>query len=173
MQPSDAARDRGAQVQRTTAHTVSLPSPTPNSHPRRDMRRDARLRRAEDFAAVYREGRATSSDLMVVRARRNAVGRNRYGFSVGKRVGKAVERNRVKRRLRAAVDGLMQSSAAPAAPGDLAGDAGGWDIVVIARAPAARVTYDDLVRTVTALFRRARLLPDGLPRDHAPRRPSS
>ena len=137
------------------------------------MRRDARLRRAEDFAAVYRDGRATSSELVVVRARRNAVGHNRYGFSVGKRVGKAVERNRVKRRLRAAVDGLMRPSSPRAVVNDPTGEAPGWDIVLIARAPAARVTYDDLVRTVTALFRRARLLPDGPPRDHAPRRPSS
>lgn len=109
------------------------------------MRRDERLRRRQDFGSVYREGRAQTSDLLALRVRPNQLGHNRYGFSVGRRVGKAVIRNRVKRRLRAAVTALAPR--------------GGWDVVVMARAPAATVDYDELVHTLARLFRRARLLP--------------
>lgn len=108
------------------------------------MRRHERLRRTQDFAAVYREGRATGSDPLVLRAHRNGLPHNRFGFAVGKRVGTAVTRNLVKRRLRSAVAGF-----------DLAP---GWDIVLIARAPAAALHYDELVAVLASLFRRARLL---------------
>ncbi len=115
------------------------------------MTRYERLRRRQDFAAVHREGRSTSGDLLVLRIRPNDLPFNRYGYSVGKRVGKAVVRNKVKRRLRAAIAGM-------AAP--LAEAAAGRDVVIIARAPAATVDYDELVRALTRLLRRARLLND-------------
>lgn len=117
------------------------------------MKRSERLRRRQDFAAVHREGRSTSGDLLVLRTRPNELPYNRYGFSVGKRVGKAVVRNRVKRRLRAALTILAAPLAAAAA-------AGGRDVVIIARAPAAAVDYDELARALARLLRRARLLPD-------------
>ena len=116
------------------------------------MRRDQRLRRREDFAAVYRQGRPASNELLALRARRNELGHNRYGFSVGKRIGKAVVRNRLKRRLRAAIKSIMPSLS----PG--AHTAAGWDVIIIGRAPAATVNYDELVRALTQLFRRARLM---------------
>jgi ribonuclease P protein component len=109
------------------------------------MRRHQRLRRRQDFAAVYRKGRPVNGELLAIRALRNDRDHCRFGFAVNKRVGKAVVRNRVKRRLRAAATAL-----APA---------GGWDVVVTARAPAAAVTYDELVRALAALFTRARILP--------------
>ena len=109
------------------------------------MRRQQRLCRSQDFAAVHQEGRGTSNNLLVVRTRPNALGHNRYGFVVGKRVGGAVVRNGVKRRLRAVVDQLAPD--------------GSLDVVLIARAPIVHVDYDELVQSVTHLFRRARLLP--------------
>lgn len=121
------------------------------------MHRHERLRRRQDFTAAYREGRATSGDLLVLRSRPNQLGHNRYGFSVSKRVGTAVVRNRVKRRLRAAVTALLVP--AVAADDGMAATQG-WDLIVIARAPAATVDYDELVRALARLLRRARILPD-------------
>lgn len=64
------------------------------------MRR-RRLSRSADFDRVYREGRSHASPLLVVYSFPSAgEGGPRLGVSVGRRVGGAVERNRVKRLLR-------------------------------------------------------------------------
>lgn len=74
----------------------------------------------------------------------NGLNLSRYGFSVTKKVGKAVQRNRVKRLLREIV---RLQSLKP-----------GWDIVLIARPAAVNADYNQLERTVTRLLARAQLL---------------
>jgi ribonuclease P protein component len=80
------------------------------------------------------------------------------GFVVGKRVGKAVRRNRVKRRLRAAAREL------------LAGALGQADVVVIAKPGAADIGYWQLYDQLAQLLSRARLINSdggsGLPCPH-------
>lgn len=75
----------------------------------------------------------------------------RIGFSVSKRVGGAVVRNRVKRRLREAVR-VRLTSLTP-----------GWDIVVSARPAAASAPFETLDAEIGALLQRAGLAPR--PRD--------
>lgn len=108
------------------------------------LRRHQRLRRREDFSAVYRKGRSWANALLVLRARSTGGPLTRYGFSVSKRVGKAVVRNRVRRRLREAVARL------PVRPG--------YDVVVIARPAAREARYRDLAAAARDLLDRARLL---------------
>ena len=84
---------------------------------------------------------------MVMRALPNELGFSRYGFSVGRRTGKAVVRNKVKRLLR---EILRQTALQP-----------GWDIVFIARSPAARARYAALEKSVKGLLFRAGLLAEG------------
>ena len=67
------------------------------------MRKELRLRRRKDFDDVFRKGRVWHNELLVLRTIPNALDHNRYGFITSKRVGKAVVRNRVRRRLREAV----------------------------------------------------------------------
>jgi len=107
------------------------------------MRREQRLRRRNDFDAVYRRGRAWSNDLLALRALRSDLPESRFGFAVGKRTGNAVARNRVKRRLREAIKALAPT--------------GGWDVVIIARPPAAGADYWQLLAALRSLFGRARL----------------
>ena len=66
------------------------------------MHRRYRLTRSHDFDAVYRRGRSVSTRFLVLYwfAREDAGEESRLGLAVPKRVGSAVERNRVKRRLR-------------------------------------------------------------------------
>jgi ribonuclease P protein component len=83
---------------------------------------------------------------MAVGALANGLDASRCGFSVGKRVGGAVVRNRAKRRLREAVRPLWPAVAP------------GFDIVFAAREPLCDAAFSDIQEAVTALLRRARLL---------------
>jgi ribonuclease P protein component len=105
------------------------------------MRREQRLRRRNDFAAVYGDGRTAGNRLLVVRVRPNGAETARFGFVAGKTVGGAVVRNLVKRRLREA------ARAATVRPG--------LDIVIGARKSAAEATYNELERALWALLRKA------------------
>lgn len=107
------------------------------------MQREQRLRSRKEFAAVYEKGRSFSNRLLALRVLPNALSHTRYGFSVSKRLGKAVKRNRVKRRLREAARSLPV--------------AGGWDVVVIARRPAAEADYWALRQALSDLLTRAGL----------------
>jgi len=65
--------------------------------------RSARLLKHSDFDRVYKQGRRHFSSHMTVFYLRQAEGGARVGFTVGRVLGGAVERNRTKRRLREAV----------------------------------------------------------------------
>jgi len=78
----------------------------------RERRRRGRLSRSGDFDRVYREGRSHSNRYLVLYAfprseeRDEGEGQTRLGLSVGRKVGGAVDRNKVKRCLREAFWGL-------------------------------------------------------------------
>lgn len=104
----------------------------------------AYITKPREYALVYAKGSAWAHDLAVVRALPNGLPLSRCGFSVGKRIGKAVVRNRVKRRFR---EILRQTSLRA-----------GWDIVLIARPAAAAADYASLRKAIEELLSRAHLL---------------
>ncbi|HEV7520725.1 MAG TPA: ribonuclease P protein component [Candidatus Angelobacter sp.] len=66
--------------------------------------RDARLLKHADFQVVYKEGRKHfSGNMKAFYRERESVAGPRVGFTVGKVLGGAVDRNRIRRRMRAAV----------------------------------------------------------------------
>ena len=69
----------------------------------RSFSRSGRLLKHSDFERVYKQGRRHFSSHMTVLYLRQAEGSARVGFTVGRLLGGAVERNRIKRRLREAV----------------------------------------------------------------------
>jgi ribonuclease P protein component len=75
------------------------------------MKRRHRLSRSRDFDAVYRQGRSTATRYLVLYSfpREEADGEGpRLGLAVSRQLGGAVERNRLKRRLRAAFDEVAE-----------------------------------------------------------------
>lgn len=70
------------------------------------MRKQYMLRKNKEFRYVYRKGKNLAGKLLILIAAPNRQG-PKVGFSVGKKVGKAVVRNRQKRRLRAAFFPLL------------------------------------------------------------------
>jgi ribonuclease P protein component len=75
------------------------------------MKRRHRLSRSGDFDAVYRHGRSTATRYLVLYSfpRDEAEGNGpRLGLAVSRQLGGAVERNRLKRRLRAAFEEVLE-----------------------------------------------------------------
>ena len=114
------------------------------------MQRKYSLKKNAQFKYVHRKGTSGGSREMVLLYVR--AGSTKVGFSVGKKIGCAVERNRVKRRLRAACVPLL-----PRMKRGL--------YVFIARQPAATADFDKLCRSMQYLLRRQNLL---LPDDAEP-----
>lgn len=101
---------------------AALANPTGGSASRG---RGRRLSRSSEFQRVYRQGRSQANRYLVLYsfARTDAADEHsRFGVSVGRKVGNAVTRNRVKRTIQAALDALQSELVE------------GLDYVVIARA---------------------------------------
>lgn len=95
---------------------------------------------------MFQRGRHNSGRLLALRSLPNELPLTRYGYVIPKRVGKAVVRNKVRRRLREALRSLPVVE--------------GHDVVVTARPEAAPARFQDLKAELTLLLKRARLLTD-------------
>ena len=111
------------------------------------MRRKYRIRTNADFQRLRAEGRTLHHPLLVISTLPNGLEHSRFGFAVGRRIGKAAARNRIKRRMREAIRARIQA-------GELAV---GWDVVFIARRPIRDATFRQVDEAVGLLLRRAGL----------------
>ena len=108
--------------------------------------RPQRLRRGGDFAAVYRRGQRWHSELLTLHCLARPGLPLRAGFVVGRQVGGAVVRNRVRRRLRELVRR------------DLPRLTLGVDTIIAARPSAATASFDTLAAAWRGTAQRAGLL---------------
>ncbi len=106
--------------------------------------RQIRLRHRKDFDAVFARGRTWSNDLLVLRILPNDCDHNRFGFVTSKRLGNAIVRNRVRRRLRETVRAL------PTRPG--------FDCVLSAKTKAATAEFARLRSATASLLERSGVL---------------
>lgn len=111
--------------------SAALASPTRGGSSRGKGRR---LSRSTEFQRVYRQGRSKANRYLVLYSFARGDGADedsRFGVSVGRKVGNAVVRNRVKRTIREALDQLEPKMA------------DGLDYVVLARADIVELLERD------------------------------
>jgi ribonuclease P protein component len=109
------------------------------------MKRKHRLRRNSDFQQVRRIGKFYASPFMALAFLRNELGYTRFGFVVSKRLGTAVQRNKIKRRLREAT----RLRAARIKPG--------FDLIFIAKPPLNQASYTEIEQFIEDLLQRSEL----------------
>ncbi|MBO4848239.1 MAG: ribonuclease P protein component [Clostridia bacterium] len=110
------------------------------------MKRCYSLKRNKEFRRVYRNGKTAGSHTLVLIYLSGRQPEKKIGFAVGKKIGNAVVRNRVKRRLREAVTPLLPEIAP------------GCRLIFIARLPILDASFQEIESTVRRLVQKAGLL---------------
>lgn len=101
----------------------------------------------KDFDAVWQKGRSSFDKVLGVKVLSNSLKINRFGIMVGLKVSKlAVERNKIKRRIREAVQGETANLAA------------GFDIVITVLPPAREEDFAGLQKSLVGNLKRLRML---------------
>ena len=110
------------------------------------MHRTISITSDRDFRRIYKRGRNYAGPLVVVYAERDRARRSRLGITVTAKIGKAVVRNRIKRRIREAYRG-MEDHIAP-----------GFSLVIVARSRAKDAAYADIVNALWHHLKRLDLI---------------
>ncbi len=98
------------------------------------MKRETTIKENYEFRRIYSKGSSGVSPFLVVYVRPNRRERNRLGVTVSAKLGKAVVRNRVRRRLRE-IFRLSQPELRQ-----------GYDVILVARSRAVTASYRELAR---------------------------
>ena len=99
-----------------------------------------------DFRRIYAKGKSAAGPYVVVYCRRNRLQTNRSGYTVSKKIGNAVQRNRIRRKLREIVrlnSGRILT---------------GYDLILVARTRALDADYRKLEADVLSCCERLHLL---------------
>lgn len=100
------------------------------------------------FRRLYHSG-SVANGYLVLYFRPNRMAENRIGITVSKKLGHAVVRNRIRRRLRE-IYRLHEESFTP-----------GWDIVVVARSRCVEADFGSLTKAYLSLAQKAGMLKEG------------
>nr|AYQ74571.1 ribonuclease P protein component [Cohnella candidum] len=116
------------------------------------MQRKLRLRKREDFGRVYRQGRSFANSQFVVYWRKQTnPGCFRLGVSASSKLGGAVVRNKLRRRVKE----IIRLNAAKLQDE--------YDLILIVRKPALAMNYQQMEGSVLHVLRKAGLLKGGTP----------
>ncbi|MBP3494254.1 MAG: ribonuclease P protein component [Oscillospiraceae bacterium] len=109
------------------------------------MKAEKTVKENYEFRRIYRKGKSVVSPYLVLYCQRNREGKTRLGITVSTKLGKAVVRNRVRRRLRELWRlhlPMMES---------------GWDVILVARGRAVRASYQKLEKEYCRVLKEASL----------------
>lgn len=113
------------------------------------MKKEERIKKNSHFRYVYGRGKSYSNSNLIMYLSRNGKNINRVGFSVSKKIGNSVIRNRVKRLMRESYRlnrHLLKK---------------GKDIIFIARKGASELNYKEMENSVLNLIKKGGLLQEG------------
>lgn len=105
-----------------------------------------RLKKNLEFKKVYKQGRSVANRIAVMYILHNSTPHRKAGFSVSKKIGGAVQRNRLKRLFRE-VYRLNQACLI-----------NGIDLIFIARHAAKEASFQELTKAFHDLFKKARII---------------
>ncbi len=101
-----------------------------------DMRKSYRVKTEKDFSRVFHQGQSKANRQFVLYFIEKEQPHFRVGLSVGKKVGNAVTRNRVKRMIRQALTELKDQIQAE------------YDFILIARKPTAEMNQSEIKKSL-------------------------
>ena len=104
-----------------------------------------RLRKDSDFKNIYRKGKSLATKTLVFYFIKNDLGYTRVGYSISKKVGKAVIRNRIRRLIKENLKDIPDLK-------------DGYDIIFIGRIPSSESNYKEIGKSVRYLFRKSGVL---------------
>ena len=110
------------------------------------MNRSYSLKRHKDFRYTYRTGKSVSSRLFSLIWARNRLDTVHIGFSVSKKIGNSVQRNRVKRRLRACITPMLPIIRR------------GMNLIIVARPEVLTVAFVEMQKQMYDLLQRSKLV---------------
>ena len=110
------------------------------------MKNTISIKLNRDYKRLYYKGGCVGSDILVVYCKKNSLKCNRLGITVGKKLGGAVVRNRIKRLIRESYR-LIESEVAL-----------NNDIVIVARSKCAEADFHAVSGTLKRLFKKSKLL---------------
>lgn len=107
------------------------------------MKKQFRIKKNKEFQVAFRKGKSFANrQLVIYYVEKPEQSHFRIGLSVGKKIGNAVVRNRIKRYLRQAFQELEESILRPD------------DIVIIARKPTKEMGYEEIKKSLIHLLNR-------------------
>lgn len=107
------------------------------------LNRTYSLKRHKEFRFTYRTGRQVGGGSFVLVTARNRKGKVQVGFSVSKKIGNSVTRNRAKRRLKACFSPLLPRVKP------------GYNLIFIARSGALTAPFLSMQKSMVAALQRA------------------
>lgn len=111
------------------------------------MKKEFRIKKNEEFQYAFKRGKSFANrQLVIYYVEKKDQQHFRIGLSVGKKIGNAVTRNRIKRYLRQSFQELESNIKYP------------YDIVIIARKPTKDMEYIEIKKSLTHLLYKERLL---------------
>ena len=104
--------------------------------------KENRLTKKKDFDIVFKEGKSVKGEFLLVKILKSHLKKSRFGFIVSKKISnKAVERNKIKRRLRKAFSDRLKSFS------------GSLDVVIIALPGILEKNFSEIEQAIAKLFK--------------------
>ncbi|MDO8886384.1 ribonuclease P protein component [Candidatus Oleimmundimicrobium sp.] len=111
------------------------------------MQGHSRLTKKRDFREAYKKGTVFKNKYLVIwKLKKENSGKTRIGYSVGKKLGNAVERNRLKRILKEACRRKEKEIKL------------GYDLIILARGPVKKKNFSEAQEALLDVFTKAECL---------------